>query len=70
MPYDLTLTVVNPGNLEHTVVPARQNTPLTPDESEAVAEAGSIRDYQAELRPPVPDQQDTGATTRAPGIAA
>ena len=52
MPYDLTLNVVNPGKMDvvYTVLPARQNTELTVEEVALVKEAGSIKDYQNEVR--------------------
>jgi hypothetical protein len=42
MPYDITLNVKNAGKLEvvYTVIPARTNTPIMPDEAAKVADGG------------------------------
>lgn len=48
MPYEVTLNAKGAGSKDvvYTVTPARTNTPLTEAEKAAVADAGSIRDYQ------------------------
>lgn len=52
MPYDITINANGAGDIKvkYTVVPARQNTPLTPGEQALVKGTQPIRELQAALR--------------------
>jgi hypothetical protein len=52
MPYDLTINAAGAGDIKvkYTVVPARNNTPLTPGEQALLKGTQPIRKLQAELR--------------------
>jgi hypothetical protein len=52
MPYDLTINATGAGSKEvkYSVFPARENTPLTTEEQNAITEAPTVTELQAKVR--------------------
>lgn len=60
MPYDLNIRAVGAGTKEvkYTVMPARNNTPLSVEEIQLIAEAPTVQELQAKVRENQKEQVD------------